>query len=976
MKGLFTFLICISIASVQSTAVVGTLNGTRLERLAAKEARRYVGLLVGATGVPPTLHQLSSVPAAALSESIFIVTVGKDVVTDARLGGWDPEYALASSSFTSSDSHLLHTFPNGAIVCAGATEIATLYAVYALAEELGARFYLDGDVLPAAPKAGKLDALRQPPYFTRTFTARFGQRGLQPYNNFLVGPDLWQLENYKAIATQMTKMKMNVWGFHNYPLREPMVWVGVEEGFDATTGDVHTSASYKTSWASAVSTSTFCCGAAQLFASDVWGNVDVMLPPTPRANVTPAGILNRAAEFERSAFGWARDHAGVSTVIGIQFPLRMPPRLIRANTTKAKVYAGIFARIVAAKIPITKFWLWSAEPMENHGTGRGLPQSNPAWATMAEELHIAKAALVATKGATFTLGTSGWCLGPGDNASFFASILPESTDPTFVVSAINGELGWQNPDAAYAKIQGDRAWSIPWMEDDLSLGSAELWVNRTFEYADRSAEYKTGGLLGLLWRTWETSPQTRALAEAGWASDAGGGGSASSATVALYTEWCAARFGAARGSAPGEACVALFLSVDGFAASHLPERKDGLSKLPRDGQTCCGGPMVAADVADASYLDVTPWQQWLPTIRGAENIARATRWVKLFEYHRQTQIVANLTFWATTMGTENHATNAERFALGSTLVAAYELMLENLLDCTTSSGTFGLIAVHENRNWATTFSAAIATLAGPTFSGSCVVTQTPFKCFQDENGNALEHWAWRSSPNNTLENCAWVCHHTNASWTVGGAEYGGGCACGSRMPDPAKNAPLPSPPTNCAMRCTNASSEYCGGMLEMLVFTYDASSCAAYPGVGCGANCLTPAQIATLAPSTEFRGATRMFPAAVRTVISAEEATVEITVTVLAPGAASTAVTLYINDAVVIYRDDDASRRATAPKAYAMHRATDAATGAVQAASRVYTVRVPTPVDDFSWHVEAVGGGSSGVIARWPLASEQSVVVV
>ena len=130
MKGLFiAFLIALSIASVQSTAVVGTLNGTRLERLAAKEARRYVGLLVGATGVPPTLHQLSSVPAAALSESIFIVTVGKDVVTDARLGGWDPEYALASSSFTSSDSHLLHTFPNGAIVCAGATEIATLYAV-------------------------------------------------------------------------------------------------------------------------------------------------------------------------------------------------------------------------------------------------------------------------------------------------------------------------------------------------------------------------------------------------------------------------------------------------------------------------------------------------------------------------------------------------------------------------------------------------------------------------------------------------------------------------------------------------------------------------------------------------------------------------------------------------------------------------------------------------------------------------------
>ena len=83
----------------------------------------------------------------------------------------------------------------------------------------------------------------------------------------------------------------------------------------------------------------------------------------------------------------------------------------------------------------------------------------------------------------------------------------------------------------------------------------------------------------------------------------------------------------------------------------------------------------------------------------------------------------------------------------------------------------------------------------------------------------FQHWAWRSSPNNTQENCAWACHKANASWTVAGVEYAGGCACGAELPDPVKNMPLPSPPTNCAMRCTNASSEYCGGMLEMLVFT-------------------------------------------------------------------------------------------------------------------------------------------------------------
>jgi hypothetical protein len=155
---------------------------------------------------------------------------------------------------------------------------------------------------------------------------------------------------------------------------------------------------------------------------------------------------------------------------------------------------------------------------------------------------------------------------------------------------------------------------------------------------------------------------------------------------------------------------------------------------------------------------------------------------------------------------------------------------------------------------------------------------------------------------------------------------------------------------------------------------YDASSCTAYPGASCGANCLTPAQIATLAPSVAFRGATRIFPAAVRTVVSAEEVTFEMTVTVLAPGAAPATVTLYVSDAVSRH----SGRRAT-PTAYTMHRATDIASGAVQAASRVYTVRVATPAEDFSWHVEAkaaTAGGQGGAAVRWPLASEQSVVVV
>ena len=41
-------------------------------------------------------------------------------------------------------------------------------------------------------------------------------------------------------------MKMNFQGYHTYPVREPLVWTGLDGEFDPKTGDV--TQSYKTSW--------------------------------------------------------------------------------------------------------------------------------------------------------------------------------------------------------------------------------------------------------------------------------------------------------------------------------------------------------------------------------------------------------------------------------------------------------------------------------------------------------------------------------------------------------------------------------------------------------------------------------------------------------------------------------------------------------------------------------------------------------
>jgi hypothetical protein len=145
-------------------------------RLAAKDATRYLRLLrcghgpsaaacaVLAPALPPpgtpallisTLGTLSMAQRAALAEG--------DV---RRLEG---------------DAHLIAPLGGGVTLCTGATPRAALYAVYALLEALGARFYLTGDVLP--PPNASL-ALPATPLL---FVPLFAERGLQPFHDFPMG---------------------------------------------------------------------------------------------------------------------------------------------------------------------------------------------------------------------------------------------------------------------------------------------------------------------------------------------------------------------------------------------------------------------------------------------------------------------------------------------------------------------------------------------------------------------------------------------------------------------------------------------------------------------------------------------------------------------------------------------------------------------------------------------------------------------
>ena len=129
--------------------------------------------------------------------------------------------------------YLLKTIPldsgdgKPVLLVVGGDPVGTLYGAYRLAEHLGVRFYLHGDVVPDGKMTLTLPTLdeRGEPLFQT--------RGIQPFHDFPEGPDWWSTDDYKAIIAQLPKLRMNFFGLHTYPQGgvgpEPTVWIGLKE---------------------------------------------------------------------------------------------------------------------------------------------------------------------------------------------------------------------------------------------------------------------------------------------------------------------------------------------------------------------------------------------------------------------------------------------------------------------------------------------------------------------------------------------------------------------------------------------------------------------------------------------------------------------------------------------------------------------------------------------------------------------------
>lgn len=137
-------------------------------RLAAKELRRYVYLRTG-----------NLLPLAKSGEGIALKI---DPSLEAQ------QYRLETAGGTRSVN--------------GGSDLGVLYGAYRYVELLGTRFYLHGDVLPDE----RLSAL---PVVNEAGRPRFALRGVHPWGTHLFGLDAWGADDYKAIFSQLVKMRMD-----------------------------------------------------------------------------------------------------------------------------------------------------------------------------------------------------------------------------------------------------------------------------------------------------------------------------------------------------------------------------------------------------------------------------------------------------------------------------------------------------------------------------------------------------------------------------------------------------------------------------------------------------------------------------------------------------------------------------------------------------------------------------------------------
>jgi hypothetical protein len=611
-------------------AIVCPKEASYAEKLAGKEIRRYLYLRTG-----KLLPLVTDLPNPSASPDGLIVVGGKDrpmmqhLLSDAQL---ETEVAaLAPNQYTLKTEEYAG---RPALLVIGGDDVGTLYGAYRLAEHLGVRFYLHGDVIP------DLQIPLELPVVNETQKPLFDHRGIQPFHDFPEGPDWWNRDTYKAILAQLPKMGLNFIGLHTYPESsvgpEPLVWIGPpnEIAFDGKVKASYPSHHFTVNNGSSAfgyapsKTSDFEFGAADIFDRDDYG-ADYMRNTFPWEKM-PAeqcnAVFDGMGDLLSDVFGFAHQ-LGIKTCIGTETPLTIPnavkQRLLAAGKNPSdpavvqEIYEGIFERIAKTHF-LDYYWLWTPEGWT------WTPVKQEQIDATTSDFRMALAAMQKVR-PSFTLATCGWVLGPVQSPSLFDEFLPKEMP----MSCINREVGNMPIEPGFAKVIGRPKWAIPWLEDDPGMTMPQLWAGRMRRDAADALKYGCTGLLGIHWRTRILAPNVSALAKAAWRqtgwkgemTTSTDGKSQYSPVADFYTDWAQAEFG----PDVAEPVANIFTLLDG----HLPRPADwatGPGSLKPDDRPW--------EEQQKEYTFVEDLAALRPKIHGAGNLERFDYWLNNFRYLR------------------------------------------------------------------------------------------------------------------------------------------------------------------------------------------------------------------------------------------------------------------------------------------------------------------------------------------------------
>jgi len=504
--------------------VVYSRTASSLEKFSAKELQRYLFLR---SGILAEISQSDTIPGRCE----YCLAVGSK---NARIfHGWPDEDDLADG--LKPEEYLIRSYrePDRRLfVIVGGDGPGALYATYRFLERTGIRYHIDGDVLPDEKcdlEAIEVNEMGKP---------RFSKRGLQPFHDFNVGPDWWNLNDYQAVLSQMAKLRFNFIGFHTYPSWNPSagpeanVWIGLPEDVDDQ-GNVRSGyeagvVTTRRGWeVKPFPTREYASGAGFLFENDDYGP-DFMLDcldwPSDEAEAT--AMFNRYGDLQKEVFEKAAG-LGIQTCVGTELPLGIPKMLASRLKAKGmnpddprvigKLYEGTFLRIMR-KTPVDVFWLWLPEIwfVSEPGTRRGWEITTEGNVQRDISLIDSVARIMSVP---FSFATSGWRLGTVKDPLWTHRYTPKS----WAISSINTNLGRDPVEKYYGEMPERSRWVIGWAEDDGTAGAhcctawdLQLWSERLFTNSSDAFRYGCEGMMAIHWRTASIAPNITALSQAGW----------------------------------------------------------------------------------------------------------------------------------------------------------------------------------------------------------------------------------------------------------------------------------------------------------------------------------------------------------------------------------------------------------------------------------------------------------------------------